>query len=89
MRVQKERTSGKLRGAARRHKEVIMLAVDERREVVAHILAEGVVRLLATEHDDIQTVPVIEDEGLRHPEPSRKREHLRLVTETKDAGGGR
>ena len=78
----------RLRGAARRHEEVMMMAVDERREAAAHILAEGVVRLLATGHDDITVTPVLEEGGPCHPKSRVTREHLRLVTEGNDSGRG-
>jgi len=74
-------------GAARRHKEVIMLAVEERREEAAYIIAEGVVRLLANQNDDIRLMPVVEDETSTHLDGGRRCSHLRLVTKPDNKGG--
>jgi hypothetical protein len=84
MQVRDGDTKKKLGGAARRHEEVMMIAVEERREAAAHILAEGVVRLLATEHDDIKVVPFVDvEDGPRLGQAGRC-VHLKVVNERRE-----
>ena len=87
MQAHTERPRRRLRGAARRHQEVMMLAVDERKEAVADILAEGVVKLLTSENDDLRTVHVIDESTFPHRESVGGRRHLRLVTESDRPAG--
>ena len=80
--------SRKVRGAARRHAEVMMLAVTERREAAADILAEGVVRLLAAANNNIEMMPVLEDDATVHLKAGSVLGHLRLVAKPEAAGSG-
>jgi len=53
----------------------------------AHILAEGVVRLLADRKDDIRLMPVVEDEESKHLDGGCSCSHLRLVIKPDNKGG--
>lgn len=73
------RSSKRGGGASRRHSEVKMMAIAERRDRAADILADGLVRMLRASDDggDDRTEPTVSGNG--EPGPGEAKHTLRLI----------